>query len=206
MKALVIRLGVIGAILFSLGTAATVYIGGRSFIYDVHSILPDRTVALVLGASLKRGKPNTMLADRLTAAGDLYKQGFVKKLIVSDDNRREDYNEPEAMRKYLIEQGIPEGDIIPDYAGRRTYDSCYRVKHIFDQHKIIVVTQNFHLPRALYLWRPLDVDAIGIPADRVRYNSLTEAYIRELFASVKAWLDIYIIKPVPVLGDKEKVF
>ncbi len=206
MKALVIRLSVAGIIFFSVGVAATVYIGGRSFMYDAHGMIPDRGVALVLGASLKKGKPSTMLADRLATAGDLYKQGIVRKLIVSGDNRREDYNEPEAMRKYLIEQGIPEGDIIPDYAGRRTYDSCYRAKHIFDQHQVIVVTQKFHLPRALYLCRHLNVDAIGVSADRARYHSLTEAYIREAFASVKAWLDIYILKPVPVLGDKEKVF
>lgn len=206
MKAAAIRLSIIGIILFSVFMAATVYVGGHPFVYSSYDMLPPRGVALVLGASLKKGRPSTMLADRLTTASDLYKRGIVKKLIVSGDNRREDYNEPEAMRKYLIEQGVPEEDIIPDYAGRRTYDSCYRLKHIFDQHEIIIVTQNFHLPRALYLCRHLDVDAIGIPADRARYHSLTEAYIREIFASVKAWLDIYILKPMPVLGNKEKVF
>ena len=191
----------------SIGTIlVTVQTGHESDMYTRGDTHPSSTIALVLGASLRNGKPSAMLADRLDTAVDLYQKGSVKKLIVSGDNRREDYNEPEAMKRYLVEHDIPAQDIIPDFAGRRTYDSCYRLKAIFDQTSVLIVTQKFHLPRALYLCQHLGIDSIGVIADRSRYNSLAESYIRELFASVKAWLDITILKPTPVLGNKEKVF
>ena len=180
--------------------------GNEPYMYSRGDTPPYNPVALVLGASLQKGKPSVMLADRLDTAADLYNRGILKKVIVSGDNRREDYNEPEAMRRYLVEKDIPSQDIIPDFAGRRTYDSCYRLKAIFDQTSTLIVTQRFHLPRALYLCKHLGIDSIGVIADSSRYNSLTENYIRELFASIKAWLDITILKPTPVLGNKEKVF
>ncbi|MBI4272689.1 YdcF family protein [Candidatus Uhrbacteria bacterium] len=180
--------------------------GNEPYMYSRGDAPPSNPVALVLGASLRNGKPSVMLADRLDTAAELYNRGIVKKLIVSGDNRREDYNEPEAMRRYLVEKNIPSQDIIPDFAGRRTYDSCYRLKAIFDQTSTLIVTQRFHLPRALYLCKHLDINSIGVIADSSRYNSLAESYIRELFASIKAWLDITILKPTPLLGNKEKVF
>ncbi len=198
------------AYLFSIASVAVivgaVQLGHDAYIYKRGDALPSSPVALVFGASLRNGKPSIMLSDRLDTAVDLYKQGRVKKLIVSGDNRREDYNEPEAMKRYLVEHDIPAEDIVADFAGRRTYDSCYRLKAIFDQTSAFIVTQKFHLPRALYLCKKLGIDSIGVIADSSRYNSLAEAYIRELFASVKAWLDISILKPTPVLGNKEKVF
>jgi SanA protein len=110
------------------------------------------------------------------------------------------------MKRYLLQKHLPADDIVSDFAGRRTYDSCYRLKAIFDQTSALIVTQKFHLPRAVYLCTRLGVDSIGVSADSSRYDSLAASYIRELFASIKAWLDISILKPMPVLGNKEKVF
>lgn len=167
---------------------------------------PWRNVVLVLGASVKHSKPNTSLEDRLTVAQELYSAKKVKKLLVSGDNRREDYNEPQVMRQYLIEHGIPESDIVADYAGRRTYDSCYRAKEIFGQDSLIVVTQKYHLYRALYLCNRLGIDAIGIAADKQKYHGMIQRTVRELGASLLAWINIRGIVSQPILGEKEKVF
>lgn len=168
--------------------------------------IPSRSVALVLGASVKRGKPNTSLEDRLTVAQELYNAKKVKKLLVSGDNRREDYNEPQVMRQYLIEHGVPESDVIADYAGRRTYDSCYRAKEIFGQNSLIVITQEYHLYRALYLCNRLGIDAVGIAADRQEYQGMIQRTVREFGASLLAWINIRGIVEQPVLGEKENVF
>ena len=111
-----------------------------------------RPVVIVFGAGLRRdGTPTTVLRDRVETAAELYRQGKVEKLLMSGDNRFVDYNEPEAMRQYALQLGIPDEDIVLDYAGRRTYDTCYRAGAIFGVKKVILVTQLFHLPRAIYL-------------------------------------------------------
>lgn len=177
-----------------------------AYIYASVSAVPSHPVALVLGASIRHGEPSKMLTDRLDTGKELYRAGKVKKIIVSGDNREEYYNEPAAMKQYLIEQGMPPEDIVSDYAGRRTYDSCYRLKEIFRQQSVIVVTQRYHLVRALYLCRNLGIDAIGVQADRSRYVNFTRDYFRDTAASLKAWLDITLLKPTPILGKQEKVF
>lgn len=166
----------------------------------------SKPVALVLGASLRSKQPNTVLEDRLVIAKTLYNKGKVKKIILSGDNRAIEYNEPEAMKRFLLAKGIPEQDLILDYAGRRTYDSCYRLKHIFQQDSAMIVTQQFHLPRALYLCNNLGVDAVGVRADQHPSIMWWDEYVREFPASLLAWLDVNIIKPVPILGKVEKVF
>jgi len=179
----------------------------RSRIIQGESISDERPVALVLGAGLKSRRPNAVLADRLETAKSLYRAGKVKKLVLSGDNRAIDYNEPQAMRQYLVDAGIPEGDLILDYAGRRTYDSCYRLRDVFGQHRAVIVTQSFHLPRALYLCNKLGVDTIGVSADRGKGVWWWSGdYLREIPASISAWLDIVFFKPLPILGKPEKVF
>jgi len=168
--------------------------------------VPARPVALVLGASVHSGKPSPILQDRLDVVKDLYKAGKVKKIIVSGDNRSVDYNEPTAMKNELVDQGIKDEDIITDFAGRRTYDSCYRLKEIFGQTSATVVTQAFHLPRALYLCRSFGIDVVGVRADMSDYHQLAWWYTREIAASWIAWWDVVVRHPAPVLGDKEKVF
>lgn len=198
----------IGAIILIAAAAYAIFIvriPQDVFVYEAATV-PERPVALVLGASIRRGEPSAMLTDRLDAAVELYNEKKVKKLIVSGDNREEHYNEPVIMKRYLSERGIPLDDIISDYAGRRTYDSCYRLKEIFGQESAIIVTQRYHLVRALYLCRSLGIDAVGIAADRSRYAFFSAEYARDIAASLKAWLDINFFKPTPILGKQEKVF
>ncbi|MDO8571452.1 MAG: ElyC/SanA/YdcF family protein [bacterium] len=189
--------------------AAALY-GDVQFSYRPSIVLlehaPKKPVALVLGASLVGGEPSPALEDRLIAGFNAYNASIVEKIIVSGDNRALDYNEPMAMKRFLLKKGMPEKDIVLDYAGRRTYDSCYRLRDIFEQKDVLVVTHYFHLPRALYLCNRLGVRAIGVPADTREHNAMLKWRIRELLATYRAWLDIHILKPKPVLGEKEEVF
>ena len=126
---------------------------------------------------------------------------------MSGDNRFMDYNEPDAMRRYALALGVPHEDIVLDYAGRRTYDTCFRAKTIFGVTKAILVTQNFHLPRALFLCNVLGVDGTGVAADNFTYRKRSLFYwnLRELPATVTAFADI-VARPLPVLGNPEFIF
>lgn len=171
--------------------------------------VPSKPVVLVPGAGLNSsGGPSAPLKDRLDAAIELYRMGKVQKLLLSGDNTEVTYNEPAAMQAYAIAQGIPAQDLVLDFAGRRTYDSCYRAHHIFGLDEVIVVTQAYHLPRALFLCKNSELDAVGIPVEQSRYIRSRYLFwnVREVFASVVAWLDVYILKPLPVLGDMEPIF
>ena len=168
-----------------------------------------RHVAIVFGAGLQRdGSATPILSDRVAAAADLYFSGKVEKLLMSGDNRFLDYNEPGAMRAYALSLGVPEDAIVLDYAGRRTYDTCYRAKAIFCLTEAILVTQSFHLPRALYTCNQLGLDSIGVDANRQPYRKLSMLYwnVRELLATSAALWDVNIAHPVPVLGDPEPIF
>ena len=162
-------------------------------------------VAIVLGAGLQgNGRPSVILRDRLDTAIQLYQTGKVQKLLMSGDNRFLDYNEPGAMQQYAISQGVPENDIVLDYAGRRTYDTCYRALHIFRVEKAIIVTQRFHLVRALFTCRQLGLDAAGVPSDPRRYNPYWLA--REYPATSVAFWELFVTHPLPVLGEVEPIF
>ena len=171
--------------------------------------VPSRPVAIVFGAEVKKdGTPSVVLRDRLETAVALYKSGKVEKLLMSGDNRFVDYNEPEAMRRYALGLGIPDTDIVLDYAGRRTYDTCYRAKEIFGVNSAVLVTQRFHLPRALFLCNAFGIDAIGVESENYYYLKRLRFYwnIRELLASVQSVGDVYLFKPLPVLGKSEFIF
>lgn len=166
-------------------------------------------VVLVPGAGLNSsGGPSAPLRDRLDAAIELYRLGKVQKLLLSGDNTAITYNEPGAMQSCALDQGIPDEDLVLDYAGRRTYDSCYRAHHIFGLDELIVVTQAYHLPRALFLCENSDLDAVGVPVEQSRYIRSRYLFwnVREVFATVAAWLDVYVLKPLPVLGEMEPIF
>jgi len=171
--------------------------------------VPVRRVAIVFGAGLWRnGSPTPVLADRVTTAANLYFAGKVEKLLMSGDNRFVDYNEQEAMRKLALSLGVPNDAIVLDYAGRRTYDTCYRAKAIFKVDQAILVTQAFHMPRAIYLCNRLGVDSLGVESDLRLFHKASLLYwnVRELFASVSALWDVNIGHPVPVLGKQEPIF
>ncbi len=180
----------------------------NSRIKDLAEIRPRR-VAVVFGAGLWRdGSPTPVLRDRVATAVELYEAGKVEKLLMSGDNSHVDYNEPEAMRDHALELGIPDKDIVLDFAGRRTYDTCYRAKHIFEIDQAILVTQQFHLPRAIFLCNALNTHAEGVSADQriYRTRSLTYWHTREILATAVAFWQVYITKPLPILGDTEPIF
>lgn len=174
----------------------------RAYIYAAPADVPQRPVAIVFGAGyLPGGRLSDALADRMETAIDLYEAGKVNKLLLTGDNRFADYNEPAAMAAYAQARGVPDQDLVLDYAGRRTYDSCYRAVAIFGVERAVLVTQAFHLPRALYTCDRLGLDAVGVVADRHRYLRSPWYTLRELAALARAWLDVNLLKPTPVLGE-----
>jgi len=196
-----------GLILFGLPALITA-ISARSRLYSVDTVPPVRA-AIVLGAGLNRdGTPTPILKDRVATAAALYFSGKVEKLLMSGDNRFIYYNEPGAMKEYAIELGVPEEAIVLDYAGRRTYDTCYRASAIFGLKEAIIVTQQFHLPRALYLCNHMGLKALGVPADRARYRQRSQVIwsLREIPATAVALMEVHITRPVPVLGQYEPIF
>ncbi len=165
---------------------------------------PQKRVAIVFGARIyDDGRLSAMLQDRVETAVQLYQQGKVQKLLLSGDNRFADYNEPGNMQAYALSRGVAIEDIQLDYAGRRTYDTCYRAKAIFQLDSAVLVTQAFHLPRAIFTCRHLGVEAIGVIADRRPYDprSVRWSTIREIPATTVSLLDVLIKKPAPVLGE-----
>ena len=169
----------------------------------------DARVAIVFGAGLTRdGSPTPVLRDRVETAAALYFDGKVQKLLMSGDNRFTYYNEPGAMRAYALNLGVPDDAIVLDYAGRRTYDTCYRAKAIFGVQDAILVTQRFHLARALFTCVNLGIRASGVSADRRTYLPVTHLswQLREIPASTVAIWDVFVSHPLPILGTPEPIF
>ena len=180
----------------------------RMRVYTVADVPPER-VAIVFGAGLWRdGSPTPVLRDRVATAAELYFTGKVEKILMSGDNQVITYNEPAAMRQYALELGVPAGAIVLDYAGRRTYDTCYRARDIFGLDAAILITQEFHLPRALYICNRLGVDSTGVEADLRVYGQRSVLYwnMRELGATIGALWDVHVRHPIPVLGESEPIF
>jgi SanA protein len=161
-------------------------------------------VAIVFGAGIRGNRPCAVLYDRIEKAVELYKKGIIKKIVLTGDNRFYDYNEPKVMGETAIKLGVPEHVLIFDYAGRRTYDSCYRALHIFGIQKAILITQRFHLNRSLYIASSLGMDVVGVPCDRIKYPSSSKMWwvIREMGAFCKAWYDLWIVSPRVMGGEK----
>ncbi len=166
--------------------------------------IPDTRIAIVFGAGVNKNsqEPSLILRDRLDTVIDLYNLGKVQKIIVSGDNRFQNYNEPQVMNLYLIEKGVRDFDIQADYAGRSTYETCYRAKEIFGVSNAILVTQEFHLPRALFICETLGIKVSGASSDRNIYQTQRYNLIRERFALVRTFYNLYIIHPKVVLGEK----
>jgi SanA protein len=173
------------------------------FIYTPDKV-PAKRVAIVFGARVYNdGRLSSMLQDRVETAVQLYRAGKVQKLLLSGDNRFVDYDEPGRMRAYALSRGVPAEDIQPDYAGRRTYDTCYRAKAIFQIDSAVLITQDFHLPRALFTCRNLGLEAVGVNADIQPYTamSLRWSEVREFLATIMALVDVIRRQPAPVLGE-----
>lgn len=183
-------------------------IGAHGKIFSSETVNNAR-VAIVFGAGLQRdGSPSPVLKDRVAAAVELYLSGKVEKLLMSGDNRFVDYNEPGAMKDYAISLGVPEKDIVLDFAGRRTYDTCYRARHIFGVEDAILVTQRYHLPRALFTCNGIGLKSSGVSADMQYYRKSSRLIwnTRELPATLVALWQVWISHPLPVMGDPEPIF
>ena len=156
---------------------------------------------LVLGAGVRNNYPSPMLEDRLKTAIELYNNKVAPKILVSGDHEYKNYDEVNVMKNYLIEAGIPSNDIFMDHAGLSTYDSIYRAKHIFKVKKMAIVTQKYHLYRSLYIANTLDINSIGVSANKRPYAYQTKRDIREIAARIKDFFKC-IIKPSPsYLGE-----
>jgi len=167
---------------------------------------PEAPVAIVFGAGLRRdGKPSDVLRDRLTVAVELYKLGKVKRILVSGDNRFEEYNEPQAMHDALVEDfGVHPGAIAVDYAGRRTYDTCARARSVWGVEDAVLVSQSFHLPRAIWTCERLGIRSFGVSASLQPYMKETSFMLREIPAILRAWWDVYVWPPRYVEGEFEE--
>jgi len=194
MKRLLIILLILGLLTVLAIILINLQVGSYSTdrIYnEVGSVPAEHRIALVLGARVRNGEPSDMLYDRVITSVELYKAGKTRKLLFSGGN-----DEPEVMRKIAVENGVPETDIVLDDQGLRTYDSCVRAKQTFGVTNAIIVTQDFHLPRSIYLCQSLGVDSIGMNAKRRIYQAEGFGWNRECFANVAAWYDINFV-PIP---------
>jgi vancomycin permeability regulator SanA len=185
-----------------LATLATlnvvVWRAGKARIADA-----DGDAIVVLGAGVyPDGTPSPVLVDRLATALSLYRDGRAAKILVTGDHGRAEYDEPGAMRAWLEDHGVPATDIIMDHAGFDTFSSMARARHVFGVKRPIVVTQAFHLPRALYLATEAGLDATGVIADRRAYPGAVVMHARELLSRPKAWLDVTMGREPRYLGPR----
>ena len=166
------------------------------------SSVSDADCILVLGAGIRTdGSPSPMLQDRLNTGIELYQNGAAPKLLMSGDHGRKKYNEVQTMKDIALDQGVPSEDVFMDHAGFSTYDSLYRARDVFQARKVIIVTQKYHLYRALYIARSLGLDAWGISADTRRYRGQSQRDFREILARDKDFF-VSVFKPLPkYLGD-----
>ena len=169
---------------------------------------PDegKDAILVLGAGLRNGKPSPILKDRLDTAIKLYKDGVSKRIIVSGDHGKKYYDEVNVMKDYLIDNGIDSNNIFMDHAGFSTYDSIYRAKNIFQANDIVIVTQEYHLYRSLYLAKRLGLNAVGVSATLRDYSGSLKFEAREILARDKDFFKVMFKPEASIMGDEIPVF
>ncbi len=161
--------------------------------------VPQRPVAIVFGAAVYgNGRLSPVLRDRVDTAITLYQSGQVDQIIMSGDNRTQHYDEPSAMMAYALERGVDPADVMTDPAGTRTYNTCYRAKYVFEVSRAVLVTQAFHLPRALMTCEGLGVEVVGAIADQQRYRGARWYELRETAATLVAAWDVLRRDPPPV--------
>lgn len=193
-----------------VGTAAMLIINGvvksagkdRIISVEDATKLEDIDCVIVLGCQVKDdGSLSGMLKDRMWRALELYEAEVAPKLLMSGDHGREDYDEVGAMKNYAVENGVPSENVFMDHAGFSTYETMYRAKEIFESDKVVIVTQEYHLYRALYIAEQLGIEAYGVPSDFHNYAGQTMRECREILARCKDWA-MCIFKPEPkYLGE-----
>lgn len=175
----------------------------RNYIYDSIKEVPACYTAIVLGAKVyNSGYPSAFLKDRMDVAIDLYHQQKIKRFLLSGDHGQVNYDEVNNMKNYLLKQGVDTCDIFLDHAGFDTYSTMVRAKKIFQVNDAIIVSQEFHLSRAVYIARSIGLNAYGIKSDKQKYPSVGRLMIRELLANVKAFSALLFNKKPRFLGDQ----
>lgn len=200
--------GLLAGVIVVAGINIWVVASTKGRIYDDLADVPQAKVALLLGTSRNTARgANVFFMERIYAAADLYHAGKVQKIIVSGDNSKMDYNETEAMRQELMRMGVPADAIVNDHAGFRTLDSVLRAKSVFDQDEVIVVSQRFHVQRAIFIADAHGIKATGYVAkDPLHGFPYYKVMMREYFARVKAALDCYLLGTKPKFpGPKEPI-
>lgn len=180
------------AVFVIVGVIAMVRLEYKDKTYENYDQVPNNSIVVVLGASVyKDGTPSDALEDRLSVGADLWRQGKAARIILSGDDGRYAMPEIKAMVSYMYSQGVPDDVLITDGDNARTYDSCYRLKNEHLADNVVLITQGFHLPRALYLCNKLGLDAWGIKSDLRPYADIVWFTARDLMASLLAFWDIY---------------
>ena len=194
---IIVLLGLLAVIAAAI-PGMLVYFPYQGDIYDRPGEIPPAPVAIVFGAAINSdGEPSWMLADRVDAAVALYRAGKVQRILMTGDNVSPYHEEVTAMKRYAIEQGVPPDKIDADDAGLRTYDSSYRARSVFGVQEAILVTQGYHLPRALYLANAFGIKATGLKAGRDYYPRQEYYDLREVAAIIVAWYEINVFHPLP---------
>lgn len=199
-----IKYGILLLLVLIFFAHAVVRNESEGYVYTERRALPQTPVAVVLGTSryTRGGSPNPFFVARMDAAAELVIDGTVSVVIVSGDNSHASYNEPAAMREALEERGVASARIVEDYAGFRTLDSVVRTARVFGQDRFIVVSQRFHVERAVFVARARSIDAVGYVARDASGLVNTSVRLREYLARVRAMLDVYLLATQPrFLGE-----
>ncbi|SDP40374.1 protein SanA, affects membrane permeability for vancomycin [Clostridium gasigenes] len=197
---ILIFISVVGAI----AAIMIVQKNGQKNITTIESLNQNADAIIVLGAGVKDdGSPSDILEDRLKTAIEVYNSGVCSKFILSGDHGRESYNEVSVMKEYIINNcDVEEKNVFLDHAGFSTYDSIYRAKDIFEVENAIIITNEYHLPRALYLAKKMGINANGISSDIRNYLFIESYKSREKLAQLKDFVYINLLKPEPkFLGE-----
>lgn len=200
---IVLALGILGAgAVFGINAWVKHSVSNRILTEDQASLLQDVDCIIVLGCQVHSdGSPSHMLEDRLKRGVALYELGAAPKLLMSGDHGTETYDEVDAMKRYAVNAGIPSADVFMDHAGFSTYETVYRAKEIFGADKVLIVTQQYHLYRALYIAKALGIEAYGVAADYREYSGQFARDVREVLARVKDF-GMGIFRPEPTyLGE-----
>lgn len=200
-------IGTLIGILIVFGIDYWVKNNAKDKVFNEVSKIPTKKVGLLLGTSkfLKNGHKNLYYHYRILAATELYKNGKLNYILISGDNSQKEYNEPQMMKEDLIAKGIPENKIYLDYAGFRTLDSVIRAHKVFGQKEFIVISQQFHNERAIFLAESYNIKVIGFNAKDVSFSSGFKTIFREKLARVKMILDLIIQVQPKFLGKKIEI-
>ncbi|MFN3402640.1 MAG: vancomycin high temperature exclusion protein [Cytophagaceae bacterium] len=201
----IVAVTIAAVLIFIITCNVWVVLSTSDQVYNSLSEVPQKKVALVLGTSKysRQGRSNPYFNHRMNAAKSLYYSNKIEDIIISGDNSLSYYNEPKDMRKYLRTYGIPDSVIYPDYAGFRTFDSVVRCKKVFGQDDVIVVTQKFHVYRALFISNFYNMNAVGYIAENEGFSDSYDTLLREYFARCKAVIDLFILNKQPKFLGKE---